>query len=298
MNSSLTVCTKPGLSVVVAGLVWVMGSVSDAQPFTHEVLVGPAVGAALGVRAAGAVPEFLVAISDSLSDTARRLIRALDASGHLIRLRHALPLRWSANPVLADTRRWHLDGDPRPWFATCDPTLLTDRVLVLANGNPSAHADLLETGRQSFAVIDIDASWAASQVPALRRCLRRAQLVTITQGDYARLPSDLLAGSGLGQRHGAALVIKSGEGGVTVIAEGEQRQLPAPVFEGPIGTDIGAGDVLLGILGARLGLQLSPISAEDIESAYRAALPVVARLLQSADFIRFADALLEQHNAA
>src|SRR5262249_33428098 len=128
--------------------------------------------------------------------------------------------------------------------------------------------------------MDIDAGWAASQSPALRQCLRRAQLVTVTRRDHERLPADCIAGIGLGEPGGPALIIKSGPAGVTVLANGESVALPAPVVQQPIRTDIGAGDLLLGLLSARIALHSRPAFLETIEGAYREACPVVAQLLQ------------------
>ena len=165
------------------------------------------------VRAAGARPELLVAIPGSQSGTSRRFIRSLDPSGRLVSLRQTPALRWRAGPIVNDTGRWTLEGDPRGWFATCEPDQLRRRILVLANGNPGAYARILRNSQPSYAAIDIDGNWVASQSPGLRHCLQRVQLVTITRREHARLPPEIFSGTGIGQRQGAMLAIKSGPAG-------------------------------------------------------------------------------------
>jgi hypothetical protein len=276
-------------SLVVAGLVWLMRRNGPQD----EVLAGPAIGAALGVHMLGAQPELLVAVPASLPKPALRLIEALDTSRRLWRHRHVPPLRWSCNSIRGDASRGALQGDARGWIATCDPDCLRDRILVLANGNPSAYVDLLENGRPRFAAIDVDASWAPSQQAALNKCLRLVQLATITRHDYEKLPSRVLAGTKLGQREGGVLIIKSGADGVTLLADGKSQAMPPPVIDDQLNTDIGAGDLLLGLLATRLGLASQPTLIHEVEFAYREVLPVVGRLLQSDGFAEFADAIME-----
>lgn len=285
-------------SILVAGLVWSMAG-ADRAPSEHDdVLVGPAVGAALGVHTSGKRSELLVALPQSIAESALFFLRTLDNRNRTWTRYPGCPLRWSAGRVLGNSRRWQLEGDPRKATASCDPARLEDRVVALANGNPSVYAPMLLQSRPRFAALDVDGSWAASQLPALRQCWRRVHLVSVTKTDYDRLPSEARAGSGLGQRGGPVLVLKSGPDGVTISAEGEARSLPAPTVRGAVQTDIGAGDVLLGILTARLAECRSPISLDAAASAYLAALPVLARLLQSDRFIDFARAILKTEQQA
>jgi hypothetical protein len=279
-------------SVIVSGMVWIMDDPEAAGSPADEVLSGPAVGAAIGVRAAGARPELLVAIPDSHVGEARRFLRVLDPTGRLVGRRREPPLRWSTGPVVDEACRWTLAGDPRGWSGTCEPVELHGRIVVLANGNPYAYARMLKDAQPGYVAIDIDGCWVASQSSAIKECVRRARLVTITRRDHERLPPGFFAGTGSGGPSGPMLVIKAGAAGVELIAEGGRRVLPAPPVDGPVGTDVGAGDVLLGFLAARLGSTWVPPSLETLEAAYREATPVLSKLLRSAGFTRFADDIL------
>lgn len=289
---------RPPFPVLVSGLVWVMVDGGRTGPAADDVLGGPAIGAALGVRAAGAGPELLVAISDSMPAGSRRLVDALDPPGRLICRRPAPPLRWTAGPIVAETRRWTLEGDPRGWAAACEPDQVSGRALVLANGDPDPYARWLRSSQPGYVAIDVDGSWVASRPWAVNECLRRADLVTITRGDYDRVPPDVLEGTGVGRRPGAVLVIKSGSAGVEIVAGGQRRALPPPGVDARVGTDVGAGDVLLGFLAARLGSRAAPCDLEAAEAAYLDAGPTLSRLLQSRSFLGFADGLLEGQHAA
>jgi hypothetical protein len=279
--------------ILVAGMVWLMVEQRRGETLTDAVLTGPAVGAAMGVRACNQSTEMLIAVPDSGQPGWRRLLSLLDPVERLWTTRREPPLRWIAPPVIGESRSWKLEGDPRKWIATCDPYLLSGRVLTLANGSPSAYADLLEKASPRWVAMDIDACWAASQSLALNRCVRRVNLVTITRRDYEELPSQVLAGTKAGQPGGAALIIKAGATGIMVNAQGETRLLPAPAVSGEVKTDVGAGDFLLGILSAHLGPRCISCSVEEIECAYWEACPLLVQLLECNRFTGFADSLLQ-----
>lgn len=286
------------MEVVTAGLVWIMIDRTASALPDDPVLTGPAIGAALGAASAGGRPRLLAAVPDRLPESAWRIVRSVDPEGGLLRRRSGPPLVWRAGAVIGETRDWKLEGDPRGWTAACAPALLRGRALALANGNPGPYAELLKRAEPRFIAIDVNVDWLPAQAPALKYCLQRAQLVTVTREDYLRLPSDLLAGTGLGRRGGPALVVKAGEAGVTVHAEGQSRWLQPPKIDGGARTDVGAGDLLLGILTARLGCKSGPVSVRDLEAAYAAALTLLARLLESESFTHFAEALPVNVDAA
>lgn len=269
---------------IVAGLAWLDAS---RRP---EVLAGPALGAALGAHVVGRRAELLIAIANDVPPAALRLLHALDPIGRLVQRRPGPSLRWSAAAILAETRRWRLDGDPRVWFASADPALVRGRTVVLANGHPAAHADLLERGAPAFAGIDVDGSWAASQGPAIARCVERAQLVTIGETDFVRLPATLRAQLQLGDR---ALVRKDGARGGRITVAGDELVVPPPPLAAPVVTDVGAGDVLLGVMTTVLAAESRPLSVATVAAAYRRAWAILARLLTSPSFADFASAVLE-----
>ena len=284
--------TVPSLPVIVGGLIWQMSQGEARLPATDALLSGPAMATALGVAASGEPLQLLVAVPQAASANALRLLRALDADGTLWRRLPQAPLRWHTPAVIGTHRRWQLDGDPRGWSAPASAAVLSGRVLALTNGPPAAYAAMLASAIPRFTAFDLDARWAPSQPAALAACVRLADLLTLTRTDYQNLPPSVLAGSGAGQPGGSLLIIKDGANGVDLLADGKHLHLPPAAINGPLRTDVGAGDLLLGLLAARLGRLPAPPTLDDCAVAYLAALPVLAKLLGSASLIAFAHALL------
>ena len=277
---------------LVSGLVWV----TEGRPAHHTadagVLTGPAIGAALGLLHFAQSPQLVVAVPESTNRADRRYINAIDPRGRLLCPKPLPPLVWAAGAIVGDERRWALRGDPRHWGVACHPSELHGRTLVLANGHIGSYAGLLRAGRPRFVAMDINVGWVPSQVLALGQCLRRAHLVTITRSDLERLPRAATSGTGLGEPGGAALLVKAGPAGVTLVAGGHSCMLPPPEVA-RLQTDVGAGDLLLGCLAALLGHTPVPLSAKHVEHAYAKVRPVLSRLLQSDGFDAFADDLLD-----
>jgi sugar/nucleoside kinase (ribokinase family) len=113
-------------------------------------------------------------------------------------------------------------------------------------------------------------------------CLRQVQLVTITAKDMAALPPEVLRGVRAGKPGGPALVVKRDVRGVSIIVNGECRNLPPPTLQMPVRTDAGAGDVLLGGLAVHLSRSQESLSIDRVQQAYEACRPAVAGLLSSA----------------
>ena len=278
--------------VVVCGMVWHTIRRSEEGLVADDALTGPAIGAALGVRAAGAQPLLMAALPACQSVNALRLVRKLDQSGELLRDRDLPPLRWIAPALVGTKRDWVLEGDPRGWVAQCDPADLQAATLILANANPRAYATLLSGARPSFTAMDIDGRWGPTQLDALKACLPHVQLLTVTRTDLARLPRGLLAGTGIGRRPGTVLLVKDGPAGVTARIDDQERSWPAPPCDREPSTDIGAGDLLLGILGTIIGCSPTPVTHAVAEAAYVRAMPTLSALLTSVNFVAFADSLL------
>lgn len=312
MLTRQTPAPAPSLPVIVGGLIWQMSqeisqknsqevsqkmlqniSQSVPHPPTADALLsGPAMATALGVAACGEPVQLLVAVPQAASASALRLLRALDADGALWRRLPQAPLRWHTPAVIGTQRRWQLDGDPRGWSAEASPAALAGRVLALANGPPAAYAAMLTSATPRFTAFDLDARWAPSQPAALAACVRLADLLTLTRTDYQHLPPSVFAGSRAGQPGGPLLIIKDGAHGVDLLADGKRLHLPPAAINGPLRTDVGAGDLLLGALAAQLGRLPAPPTLDDCATAYHLALPLLARLLGSASLIAFAHELL------
>nr|WP_315250263.1 hypothetical protein [uncultured Duganella sp.] len=288
----------PSLPVLVGGLIWQMSQGEPRPPAADALLSGPAMATALGVASCGEQVRLLVAVPQAASASALRLLRALDADGVLWHRRPQAPLRWHTPAVIGTRRRWQLDGDPRGWSAEAPPAALAGRVLALANGPPAAYAAMLASAAPRFTAFDLDARWAPSQPAALAACVRLADLLTLTRTDYQNLPPGVFAGSGAGQPGGPLLIIKDGANGAILLADGKRLRLPPAAIGGPLRTDVGAGDLLLGALAARLGRLPAPPTPDDCASAYHATLPLLARLLGSASLIAFAHEQLALHPEA
>lgn len=276
---------------IVAGLVWSMIDL-DTGLTPHEVLTGPAVGAAVGARAHGLKSEMLVAIPRTANARSLALLHSLDRAARLVRRVDGNGLRWTSPRILGTKRPWSLCGDPRRHTVACDDAELDGRILILANGAPDVYASMLQKRRHRFAVMDVDGSWSASQATALQDCMSRVDLVTITQFDLERLPFRARAGVRLGQPGGPALLVKNGPSGVQIRSGGQERRMPAADCR-EVATDIGAGDVLLGCLAGTLSGVESPLTVDAVAEAYSASLPVIATLLASSDFPTFVSQLAE-----
>jgi len=291
LNAQLP-AAAPQLPVIVGGLVW--HTVQQDAPVTPAdgVLSGPALGAALGAAAGGAPVRLMVAVPEVANGTALRLLRALDPEAAFWCRLPLVPLRWHAPAIVGTGRRWQIEGDPRAWSATAPAAALAGAILALPNAPPAAYAAMLEGAQPRFTAIDLDARWAPSQPAAFAACARRAQLLTLTRADQLSLPRGTFAGSRAGERGGPVMVVKDGADGVDILAGGGRLHLPAPVCNGPVRTDAGAGDLLLGFLAARLGPLTAPPTLDDCAGAYLAALPLLSRLLGSGSLVDFADAQL------
>lgn len=288
MLKPMTPAQRSPSPLIVGGLIWQMSQGETHLPAADALLSGPAVATALGVAAAGEPLQLLVAVPQQADAGALRLLRALDAEGTLWRRLPLPPLRWHTPAVIGTQRRWQLHGDPRGWSAEAPAAALTGRVLALANGPPAAYAAMLLSASPHFTAVDLDARWAPSQPAALATCVRQADLLTLTRTDYHSLPPSMFAGSSAGQPGGPILVIKDGPRGVDILAHGARLHLPPAPLDGPLRTDVGAGDVLLGALAARLGRLPTPPTLDDCATAYLAALPLLSRLLGSASLMAFA----------
>lgn len=285
--------SPPGDSaIVVTGLVW-QQSPPQRAPGGDPAIVGPAIGAGLGAIGAGRSVDLMVSLSRGLTSEQTRFVDRMLATGDLLKRVDRPPLTWFSGPIRGSRTTASFDGDPSAWPAACSPLGLEGHSLVLANGNPRDHLDTLAAQKPARVVLDIDANWSFAHPGALNACIEASALVTVTVQDHARLPRDVTRGTRLGKPGGPALLLKNGADGVILEHAGETRLLPPPSLDGPLGTDVGAGDFLLGFLAGMMAPRVDPLTGDDWAEAYLASLPHLARLLTAASFHAFADMIVE-----
>lgn len=273
--------TGPG-EVVVAGIVLRAGP-SDSRAGAIE---GPALCAAAGVVLAGLAPMLLAAVPAMLGPIDRLVLERLSVGGDLTLSRAQPALRYEGPPVVGDGA-YAIHGDPPDWRATCPTHRLGGRSLVLANGDPEWYALLLADACPAFTAMDLHRAWLHVRLREIATCLRRVDLVTLTESELDRLPRDAVRGLRYGQPGGPAMVVKRGSRGVTLLAAGASRDASAPTPEGGVQSDVGAGDFLLGALTARLAQAPPPVSMARLQAAYRSACRDLGRFLAAPSLTAF-----------
>jgi hypothetical protein len=254
-----------------------------------DPLTGPVVAAGLGASLRGRDVRLLAAIPGDATSCDREFIRQVDPEGQFLSPVAERPLRWAGKRIVAETGAWEIQGDARRWRAPLPPEARSGMPLVLANGDPAWYAELLTSARPSFVAIDVEAAWAPYRGEALNTCLTRANLITVTATDLRLMPKRVWRDVRAGHRGApAALLIKHGREGISVLADGRKRDLPPPTAPDRVVTDVGAGDLLLGALSACLSREAGPLSLDAVEGAYRGAIPILAELLHEGDFADFA----------
>jgi len=159
-------------------------------------------------------------------------------------------------------------------------------VLAIANMDPGAvTAAALVWPR--LVLVDLYESWIRYRPKSSIELARRADVLFLTE-------QELAAFSPSSQRDivdapDKFIVLKRGPQGVTLRYGGQHRQLPAASPERVL-SDLGAGDLVLGFVAARLASRVKDdkrIDINDLESAYLEALPWIAQLLESPSPIDF-----------
>jgi sugar/nucleoside kinase (ribokinase family) len=272
MNGPLTVAGMPMRMQVRAGRE------------IHRYLGGPVFGAAVGAAVHGADVTLMAALS--AEDASEPLVRLLDRAGDLVDELPVPPLRWSGPTVCGEGSPAAVEGDACAWRARTDPAVLDGQRCALANADPRWYARLLRYCAPRFAAIDLSGEWLSFCAPAVRECLSRVHLVTMTEADHRALPRTALEGVRLGYHGGPALIVKRGHKGVVVRCGGVTTEL-APPQVAHVRADVGAGDVLLGCLAAQLGAPADGLRSPEVCEAYQSSTGTVARLLSSASFEEF-----------
>jgi hypothetical protein len=262
--------------MLVVGLLMRMQAFTTPPPI---LLTGPALLAAVAARIHGAQPHIVAGLPLDLQPDDGALLEAVDPGLPFARPVPRPGLKWQGPAILGESGEAKLIGSPEVWRVAVSPAVGEGQDLVFANGDPEWHAAVLQRCRPRFVAMDIHGDWIPHRAAALDACLRRSNLVTITERDLARLPPTLRVE--LEQPQGPAVVIKRGAKGVTIMAGGERSDLRAPDLQGAIRQDIGAGDLLLGALAASLTRVDGPVPLAGLCNAYVEVRPLIARLITS-----------------
>ncbi|KHS96408.1 hypothetical protein RC88_06915 [Pectobacterium parvum] len=261
---------------VVAGLIMRM-----RYPTARAWIGGPAVYAATGMRLMGLHSRMMAAVSHSMSEDERSVIELLSCDDRCMTSINNPLLTWHSENVLGSKGNGKLDGMPAIWKSEKNSDLLNGALVVLANGDPAWYCSILTKTQPQLTLMDFNMNWLAIRGEELRQCLRYVDMITITRHEYSSLGKRFFA-TFLAQKN-KFLLVKDGSHGSELIS-GEERELLAPAMPRTVTTDVGCGDLLIGLVAGYLSHQLSRADAmvfQQIKAGYLAALPWIATLLES-----------------
>lgn len=271
----------------VAGMFMRMDVEGDSRP---PVLSGPALTAAVGIYCHRARPRFL-SIPRCLTADEERLVSALDPEA-LARTSRGGDIMYLKVPAQLGTRTPMSTGERPPPPRILSPEAISEmmsRSLVLANGDPAEHAAVLAAVPLTTAVcVDLHGEWFGVRAREVAVLLARADVITVTEADWRRLPRLCLSGLRLGYAPLPVLVVKRGPEGVLIRSGGVEIALPPPLPPEMVRCDLGAGDLLVGCLAAELAEYGKEVDAHRVAKAYRLVSATVASLLAEphpADFL-------------
>ncbi|MBO9537890.1 hypothetical protein [Herbaspirillum sp.] len=283
----------PESHVIVAGLSMKM-KVENAAP----IIGGPAIYAALGVRYTAINTTLLTAVGRDLTDADNAIAASVD-DGY-IPLRKKLPrpmITWNGPAILGSMGKGTLSDNPSLWRAMPpEDYSMAGHTLILANGDPDWYETLLASYTPSLVFMDAHIEWLRMREKSLNVCLQKAHVVTITETEYKALPLSAKSGVSFGG-HDKVLIIKRGSQGITIMAGNECRELPSP---NPIAirTDVGCGDLLIGLLAGHFlsssSAELPQMLIDRLTQAYLASLIPLTKLIESDRPITFIDYCLNQ----
>lgn len=277
--------------VVVAGLSMLMTAANAT------IIGGPAIYAALGVRHSGISTALLTAVGQDLTDADAAVAAFVDDEHAPLRKKLARPMiNWSSPAILGDTGGGTLSDDPSLWRAMpADNDSINGSALILANGDPAWYQALLTTCTPSLIFMDAHMEWLRVREKALNACMQKAQVITITETEYKALPLASKSGVTFGGDD-KVLIIKRGAQGVTILAEHQRRDLPPP-SPTVIRTDVGCGDLLIGLLAGQFiaTLPMEPQTLIDhLSKAYLNSLNQLSELIESDNPRAFIDHRISQ----
>lgn len=276
---------------VVAGLSMRMATAGT------PIIGGPAIYAALGVRHSGISTTLLTAVGQDLTDADVAVAAFIDDEHAPLTKRLARPMiTWRSPAILGDTGRGALSDDPSLWRAMpSDNHSIDGGALILANGDPDWYQALLTMCSPSLIFMDAHMEWLRVREKALNACLQRAHVITITETEYKALPPAAKSGVALGGND-KALIIKRGAQGITILAGHQRLDLPPPA-PALIRTDVGCGDLLIGLLAGHFiaSFSMEPQTLIDhLSQAYLNSLPQLSELIESDSPCAFIDHRISQ----
>lgn len=261
------------------------------------VIGGPAIYAALGVRHAGISTALLTAVGQNLTDADTAVLAFVDDEHAPLRKKLARPMiNWRSPAILGDAGRGVLSDDPSLWRAMpSDNDSINGSALILANGDPAWYQALLATCAPSLIFMDAHMEWLRVREKALNACLQKARVITITETEYKALPIAAKSGVTFGEND-KALIIKRGAQGVTILTGHQRRDLPPPA-PAVVRTDVGCGDLLIGLLAGHFIATFSMGSQtliDRLSQAYLNSLTQLSELIESESPRAFIDRRIDQ----
>ncbi len=237
-----------------------------------STLGGPLLMAGAGARCLGVRGVLVGAIPSECSSSEMEMIRAIAAPESTLITLDETPLAWHGPAICGQHTHRELLGAPQRWHHP-EPPPSPGRV-VLANADPNWSLPMLLRDRPRSIFADLDAAWGPSRIRSAAEIARRARIVTIGERDLGEWPEIKEAST----HDEGILVVKRGEHGLRVVLKGVQVELPAPIDTHEVLCDVGAGDLLIGLLGAAMPEEMS---IDRIVEAYGMARGIIRRLLSS-----------------
>lgn len=247
----------------------------------HEVawLGGPAITAGLGarlhshgpVRLATTVPRHLEPGDDELLTMVDPGWRACPS----VERRDRPALTFVTSRVMRDSAGRVEGGDPAAWMPGPAALCSDAKCIALANGDPRWYARNLSK-RAQLILVDVHGEWLPVRGSEFLTLIGLADVVFYNERDTDRLPP-----GALGKLRTRTCVVKRGSRGVRIRTGEISADLPPPELPGPLLTDVGAGDLLLGAVAGLLRASYSDDANlhSAVCEAYSASLPTVGRYL-------------------
>ncbi len=272
---------RPMAELTVTGLCIRWAPVNDAESFS---IGGPGIYAALGARLVNAVPTLGLRLGIDVSHRELVFITRLGSLSSEIERVEQANLLWQGPILLDQTRVGMAVGEP----TSMSPAQLpgSDGWLTVANLDPSAILSAVGLWTGPVAV-DCYEPWIRFRPKSSIALASRADVLFLTERELAAFPGN--AQRFILEAKDRFVVLKKGSRGVSLYHNGHERQLPAPT---PlvIRSDLGAGDLLLGLLSGHLAGASGPndaLTIDNLEEAYFTVRPWLSELLSASHPIEF-----------
>lgn len=273
---------------IVAGLIMRMRTTDG----NHSFIGGPALYAAIGMRCMKVTSRIMAALGRDLTDKEKEIIQFFTYDDTCIEYVRHNTMNWLSSSILGNKRNGKTDGMPNLWRTENNFTKVNDSVLVLANADPEWYRKILENYQPQITLMDFNINWLSIRTLDLISCLKRVDIVTITQYEFNSLDKSIFQHFDLNKNK--YLLIKDGEKGTRLISK-EREEMLEPANPKYVHTDIGCGDLLIGLLGGYIHNSVTSaheLSFELIKNAYLNALPFITKLLESTNNEEFIQRIL------